>query len=111
MLQALVFFTIIDYVSGCIKALIRKEWTSEQGGKGIAKKSMMFLLVACCHYADLRVLPAVLDMGPLKLGPIVAGLYAANEFGSIIENVIAAGVPVPGVVRKALAGIKEKFSA
>lgn len=120
MLQALFFFTVFDYVSGVMKVFILsggilasfrdKRFQSEIGGKGIAKKAMMFLLVACCHYADLWVIPAVVDMGSFKMGSIVAGLFAANEFASIVENVIAAEVPVPGLLKRTLTKIREKFA-
>lgn len=108
MFEALVVFTLIDYATGVGKAVIRNQWESAIGARGIGRKAMMFAMVASFHYADIRMVD-FFNMGPVKMGSIVAALYALNELGSIIENVSGAGVPVPGFVKRTLATIREKF--
>ena len=103
----------IDYLTGSLNALfIHKKWTSDVGGKGIAKKLHHVLLVAACHLVDkLTILPA----GPIQLGNIeVNGLgavaaiwFSFNEFGSILENAKAAGVVIPGPIQRAIDKLKE----
>jgi toxin secretion/phage lysis holin len=119
MLKALIGLIIIDYISGLLKVFIisggilsafrEKRFQSEIGHKGITKKLMMLLLVATCHFVDHNI-AKVWDAGGISLGSMAAGLYAVNEFASIIENVIASEVPVPGLLKRTLTKIREKFA-
>ena len=49
LMKALVAFVIIDYITGLIAATKRRKLNSNVGFKGIAKKAMIFTIVAVCH--------------------------------------------------------------
>lgn len=102
MLYALLAFMAIDYISGVIIAIIRKELSSEVGFKGIAKKIFMLMLVAVGHILDAYVIG---DGDVFRNG--VTGFYIANEGISILEN---AGVliPLPKKLLDILAQLRDK---
>ena len=111
-IKALLLFTAIDYVTGTLNALfIHKKWTSEVGGKGIAKKTQMMLLVAACHAVDRFALfpvgPINLGFGEINgLGAAVSLWFCLNEFGSVVENVRAAGIAIPAPVTTIMERLK-----
>ena len=111
-IKALLLFTAIDYLTGTLNALvIHKKWTSNVGGKGIAKKTQMLLLVAACHAVDRF---ALFPVGPINLGfAEINGLGAAvslwfclNEFGSVVENCRSAGLAIPAPLTALLDRLK-----
>lgn len=55
LLQTLIIFSCIDYVSGMIAVYVLGELKSKIGFKGIAKKVMLFLLVTVAARVDLAI--------------------------------------------------------
>jgi toxin secretion/phage lysis holin len=55
LLQILVAFVIIDYLSGLLASGVEGKLSSKIGFKGIAKKLMIFCLVASGHLVDKAV--------------------------------------------------------
>ncbi|CAM3301511.1 MULTISPECIES: phage holin family protein [Paenibacillus] len=104
MMNALLVFVIIDYLTGWAAAWMRGELRSMKGYVGIAKKVGIFLLVTVAHLID-----SVLgDMHYLR--DAVVFFYIVNELLSIIENYGKMGFKVPDALVKAVAVLQEKAS-
>ena len=52
LIQILVAFVVIDYVTGVLAAGVNGKLDSNIGMKGIAKKVFIFVIVACGHLVD-----------------------------------------------------------
>jgi toxin secretion/phage lysis holin len=102
LLQILVFVVVIDYISGMIAAGIEGKLKSTVGFKGIAKKVMLFLMVAIGHQIDL----ALGDSHVFRDATIF--FYLGNELLSILENAGRIGLPVPEPLRRAVDILKSK---
>lgn len=102
LLYALVAFMIIDYVSGVIVAVFRRELSSEVGFKGIAKKVLIMGLVAVGHILDTHILG-----GEAVCRSAVIGFYIANEGISILENSAKLGLPLPKKLITVLKQLKD----
>ena len=103
LLKILLVFVILDQVTGLMKSYILKEWSSEIGFHGIARKVCMFMFVGMANILGHEI--PMLGFGqPETLRDMVATFYIANESISIIENAIDMGVPIPE-------GFKERFMA
>ena len=99
-LQALVFASAIDYISGIIGAGYRGELSSKIGFQGIAKKVAMFTVVAiACRVSQ------VLGTDFIRHATIT--YYMANEFLSVLENTTEMGVPIPSFLGKLLKKMKD----
>jgi len=102
-LYALIAFTVADYITGVFAAFIRKELSSEVGAKGIIKKLTIYIIVGIGHLADVYLLG-----GGMALRTALVFFYAANELVSLIENSAVIGLPIPQVLKDALAQVKKK---
>ena len=103
LMKALVAFVIIDYITGLIAATKRRKLNSNVGFKGIAKKAMIFTIVAVCHIIDTQVVGG--DKALLR--SMVIGFYIANEGLSILENV-GKFVKYPKKLRSFLEQLRDK---
>jgi toxin secretion/phage lysis holin len=103
-LQLLVFFVVVDYITGIVAAWVDGKLCSQVGAKGIAKKVGYFTLGAVIYQAD----KLFFTDSPLKTLTIWA--LAVNEFLSIIENLGKLGVPIPEVVADKIKKLKEAKS-
>ena len=99
LLYALVSFMILDYITGCLVAIVKKELSSKIGFKGIAKKVLIMALVAVGHILDTHILG-----GGAFCRSAVIGFYIANEGISILENAGELGIPLP---KKLIAVLKQ----
>jgi toxin secretion/phage lysis holin len=102
MLQVLLVFVVLDYVSGVIASGIEGKLSSAIGMKGIAKKVFIFLIVAAAHLADCAI-----GNGNVIRDAVIC-FYCANEMLSIIENAGRAGVPIPDMIKQAVDMLKNK---
>jgi len=108
-LQALVYFMVIDYLSGITLASVFKKSKKSKTGtlnsyvgfKGIVKKCMMLLIVLIGYQLD-----HVIGWDFIRNAVIIA--FIANELISIIENAGLMGVPVPKPIIQALEILKKK---
>lgn len=91
-LAALMF---IDYLTGLMKGYLAHKLSSRIGFKGIAGKICILLLVGIANVVDNELLGHT-DL----LRDCVIFFYLANEGLSIMENVIAIGLPVPRSLRE-----------
>ena len=90
LIYELLAFSVIDYVTGIICAIDKKELSSSVGFKGIARKIIIFSLVGVANILDVYILGHV---GVLRAAVIF--FYLSNEGISILENTSKLGLPVP----------------
>ncbi|WP_428909461.1 phage holin family protein [Niallia sp. Krafla_26] len=102
LLQVLLTFVIIDYISGLLASGVEGKLSSKIGFKGIAKKLMIFCLVAVGHLVD----KAIGD-GSMIQNAIIF-FYLGNELLSILENAGRTGLPVPEQIKSAVQILKGK---
>ena len=105
---------LLDYLTGSAAALKDGEWSSQVAREGVWHKLGMIVVVVVAAGADLLIslvlahLP-VLDLPIAYTGlicPLVLVWYCLTELGSIGENAIAMGAPVPPWLPKLLAAGK-----
>ncbi len=102
LLQILLAFTIIDYITGMIASGVEGRLSSRIGFKGIAKKIMIFFLVTVGHLID-----KALGEGHIFRDGIIF-FYLGNELLSILENAGRTGLPVPQQIKNAVQVLKGK---
>lgn len=110
MLLALAVFMAVDYISGTLAAKKCGEWSSTKAREGLFHKGGIILVVTCALIADLIlmfVIPEIPFFGgafpnPGIFLPLVLAWYIVTEFGSILENAMKMGAPVPEWFRKAV---------
>lgn len=102
LLYALIAFVIVDYITGVLVAIYKKKLSSAVGFKGIAKKIIIFLLVAVAHVLDSQVM----NMGSAMRTAVIF-FYLSNEGISILENVTKMGLPVPQKLKDVMEQIQE----
>lgn len=102
LLQVLLTFVIIDYVTGLLASGIEGKLSSKVGFRGIAKKIMIFCLVAVGHLADQAV-----GQGHMVSDTVIF-FYLGNELLSILENAGRTGLPVPEQIKNAVDVLKGK---
>lgn len=101
-LKALLIFMLLDYITGVSAAWYQKRLSSYVGARGIAKKIGLLVIVAVAVQIDLVT-------GNTGAARSVAEMFlAANEGLSILENLAAMEVPIPGTIKAALASWKAK---
>jgi toxin secretion/phage lysis holin len=103
LLNILLAFVILDYVSGFIAAAIAGKLNSNVGMKGIARKVAVFFVVAVAHMMDVA-----LGYDGHMLRDATIFFFLANEALSILENVGRIGVPVPRTLQKAIDILRDK---
>lgn len=99
----LLFFVVLDYVTGFIAAGIEGKLKSEVGLKGIAKKVLIFAVVAVAHQIDLFTG----SDSQMIMGAVIA-FYVWNELLSILENIGRTGLPLPDVLLRAVEVLRGK---
>ena len=102
LIMVLIAFVVTDYITGFLGAAARGALSSAVGFKGLAKKVMIFALVAVGSLLD-KVIPAANS----AIRAAVCIFYIANEGLSILENAGALGLPLPQVLKKWLVKLKE----
>lgn len=101
-LCVLIAFMVMDYLTGVIKAFVNKEVSSSIGLVGIARKSLILLVLIVAVLLD-----RLINSGTWLFRTIVCYFYIANEGISLLENTIAMGLPVPEQIKDALIQLKE----
>ncbi|WP_445506781.1 phage holin family protein [Niallia sp. 03190] len=98
----LLTFVIFDYATGLIAAAYNGQLSSKIGFRGIAKKVMIFFVVAVAHLSDRAIGTDSMLM------QAVIWFYLANEVISIIENAGKTGVGVPDQLKNLVDVLKNK---
>lgn len=102
LIQILLAFVVIDYVTGIIAAGYNGELKSKVGFWGISKKIMIFVMVAVTHLIDTAI-----GEGHIFRDAAIY-FYLANELLSIVENAGKTGLPVPEQIKNAVEVLKGK---
>lgn len=106
-LATLIIFMGVDYITGLVVAGVFGASTksangaleSRAGWKGLCRKGVTLLVVLVATRLDLV-------MGSNFIRDSVVIAFVANETISIIENAGLMGVPIPGVITKAIDVLK-----
>ena len=101
-LIVLVSFMALDYLTGVLRAWINKEVSSDIGLKGIARKTVIFIVLIVAVLLD-----RLLNTGTWVFRTLICYFYIANEGISLLENCAGLGLPVPEKLRDALAQLKD----
>lgn len=109
----------IDYITGSAAAARAGEWSSAKARDGIWHKAGMLVVVLVSAGADM-VLSLVVEriqaiQLPFEFGglvcPVVLVWYIITEMGSITENAMSMGAPVPKWLSRLLAAGKNAVDA
>ena len=95
-LKVLVTMAIIDYLTGVIAAGFNGELKSKVGFKGIAKKVVLFLLVAAATQVD------VIMGTNSAVREATIFLFIGNELLSLLENAGRMGITLPQALTNAV---------
>lgn len=104
-LMVLVCFMVLDYLTGLIKAYLTKKLSSNVGLHGIARKSVILIVLIMSVMLD-----RILNSGTWVFRTLVCYFYIANEGLSILENCSVIGLPIPDKIQEALEQLKNKES-
>lgn len=102
LLQVLLAFVIIDYFTGLLASGVEGKLSSKIGFRGIAKKLMIFVIVAVGHLVDQTI-----GDGHMVRDAVIF-FFLGNELLSILENAGRTGLPLPTVLSNAVDILKGK---
>ena len=110
-LAVLLLVMCLDYISGMTKAWITSELSSKIGIIGIVKKLCYMLVVVSAACVDWLVISGLRLIGieyehSYYFGVVVTIWLIINELISILENLSAIGVPMPGLLQKVVNKLK-----
>ena len=102
-LITLIIFMSVDYITGlAVAGIFKKSKKSENGVlesragfKGLCRKGVALLIVLVAVRLDI-----IMHTSYIKDAVIIA--FVANESISIIENAGLMGIPVPGIIARAI---------
>ena len=108
MIQTLLLFMVLDYITGVIAAGVFHKssktstgaLSSKAGFKGLAKKMVILIVICLAYHIDI-----MLNLNN-TLYSIVVIAYIANESISILENAIAMNIPIPKKLEEAIESMK-----
>lgn len=101
-LTVLVCFMILDYLTGVLRAFINKQVSSNVGLVGIARKSLILVVLIVGVLLD-----RLLNSETWVFRTLIAYFYIANEGISLLENCVGLGLPVPQSLQDTLIQLKE----
>ena len=101
-LIVLVSFMALDYATGVLRAWINKEVSSDIGLKGIARKTVIFIVLIVAVLLD-----RLLNTGTWVFRTLICYFYIANEGISLLENCAGLGLPIPEKLKDSLVQLKD----
>lgn len=102
-IRALVWFIVLDYLTGVAAAIYNKKLSSNTGFKGLLKKGTILIVLVVGVLLD-----RLINNGAWLFRTLVAFYYIANEAISILENIGRMGVSYPEKLLNVLTQLKEK---
>ncbi|MEG6511624.1 phage holin family protein [Desulforamulus ruminis] len=96
-IQSLIIFMVLDYITGIASAFINKSLSSTAGFKGILRKVGIFLVITVAHFLDMAT-----GLEEPLFRTMTIWFYITNEGLSILENLGKIGVPMPSSLVKVL---------
>lgn len=106
MFQTLIGFLLLDIVTGYAHAYMTGTVSSKVGWRGGVRKAGELVVIAVAVQLD-SMIPASGNM--IRSGAIL--YYIAVEGTSVLENVRALGIPVPGMVTRAMDQVTKEHDA
>ena len=90
----------IDYLSGSVAAWVAGEWSSKVARNGALHKLGMLFVVIVAGLCDITLSVAceylpINFAWPVLILPVVWVWYILTELGSILENAVKMGAPIP----------------
>lgn len=107
----------LDYISGTVAAIKNHNWASEEARAGLWHKTGMIFTVMVAAIADLVLhlitshIPELGIVWPVLVLPLVVSWHIVTELGSILENAVKLGAPVPSWLIKILKGAGKAMDA
>lgn len=101
-LEVLIILMTLDYITGLLRGIIKKELSSKVGFIGIARKGLIFVVLIVANMLD-----RVVKTEGFLFRTVVSCFYIANESLSILENCIALEIPIPIFIKDKLIQIRE----
>ena len=101
-LIVLVSFMALDYLTGVLRAIVNQEVSSDTGLKGIARKTVIFIVLIVAVLLD-----RLLNTGTWVFRTLICYFYIANEGISLLENCAGLGLPIPDKLKDALVQLKD----
>ena len=101
-LVVLITFIVLDYITGLLRAWINKEVSSDVGLKGIARKTVIFIVLIVAVLLD-----RLLNTGTWVFRTVTCYFYIANEGISLLENCAGLGLPIPEKIKDVLIQLKD----
>lgn len=101
-LKVLVCFMVLDYITGVVRAYVDKKISSDVGLIGIARKTVIFVVLIVAVLLD-----RLLNTGNWVFRTLVCYFYIANEGISLLENCSGLGLPIPAKIKEALVQLKD----
>lgn len=101
-LVVLVCFMVLDYFTGVLRAWTNKEISSDVGLKGIARKTVILIVLIVAVLLD-----RLLNTGTWVFRTLICYFYIANEGISLLENCAGLGLPIPEKLKEALVQLKD----
>lgn len=102
---------LLDYITGTAVAVRAGAWSSKAAREGLWHKTGSVIAVLAAALLDLAVAHALPDQAAgaitVALLPLACAWYLITELGSIIENAGRLGAPVPEILRKAIAVLRD----
>ncbi len=105
-LIVLISFMALDYLTGLIKGWFSQTLSSDVASKGIAKKSLIRIILIIVVLLD-----RLLNADTWVFRTLVCYFYIGNEGISLIENLGELGLPIPLKVREVLIQLKNEGKA
>ncbi|AZS18464.1 phage holin family protein [Paenibacillus lutimineralis] len=102
LLNILLVFVILDYITGVAAAAKEGKLKSNIGLWGIARKIIIFAIVAVAHLVDQAL------GGNHLFRDAAIFFYLANELLSLIENAGRLDAPIPPAMRQAVEVLRGK---
>ncbi len=106
-MQTLIAFIVIDYVTGFMAAIVEHNLSSEVGYHGIFKKVCILLLVGVANYLDVNMVSYLVEGGAI-CRTFTTCFFITNEGVSILENAGRLGLPIPEKLRDVLIQLSSK---
>ncbi len=101
-LTVLVCFMVLDYLTGVIRAWANKQVSSNVGLHGIARKSLILVVLIVGVLLD-----RLLNSDTWVFRTLIAYFYIANEGISLLENCVGLGLPIPQQLQDVLIQLKD----
>lgn len=102
-LMALIIFTVADYITGVMCAVVDKKLSSSVGFKGIFRKVLIFVLVGVANILDQHII----QNGSVVRTAVIF-FYLSNEGISLLENAAYLGLPIPEQLKVILHQLHER---